>query len=63
MVNDLDYEAIEFPVFKKDYWKTEQKNIWINVFCYENNLVYPAHISDQKFKNCTEDLLDYNRWK
>ena len=25
--------------------------IFINVFCYENSLVYPVHVSDQKFKN------------
>ena len=47
MVNDLDYEGIEFPVCKKDYCKIEQKNnICINVFRFENNLVYPVHISD-----------------
>ena len=51
MVNDLDSEGIQFHVSKNDYSKTEQKNsIWINVFCYENvfccenNLVYPVHI-------------------
>ena len=50
MVNDLDYEGIEFPVSKKDCSKIEQKNnICINFFCYENNLVYPVYISDQKF--------------
>ena len=30
--------------------------ICINVFCQENNLVYPVHISDEKFENCM-DLL------
>ena len=29
MVNDLDYQGIEFPVSKRDYSKTEQKNsLW-----------------------------------
>ena len=43
MVNDLDYEGIEFPVSKKDFSKIEKKNnICINLFCYENNLVYPC---------------------
>ena len=41
MVNYLDYEGIEFPVSKRDYSKSEQKNnICVNVFYYENNLVY-----------------------
>ena len=49
MVNDLDYEGIEFPVSKKDFGKIEKKNnICINVFCYENNLVYPVYVSDKK---------------
>ena len=31
MINDLDYERINFPVSKKDYGKTErQNNICIN---------------------------------
>ena len=35
MVNDLDYESIEFPVSKKGYCKIEQKNNnHINAFCY-----------------------------
>ena len=47
VVTDLDYEDIEFPVSKKGYYKTEQNNnISIHVFCFENNLVYPVHISD-----------------
>ena len=34
MVNDLDYEEIEFPVSKnKDFAKIGKKNnIWINIF-------------------------------
>ena len=52
MVSNVDYEGIEFPVSKKDIHKIEKKNnICINVFCYENNLVYPVHIADEKFKN------------
>ena len=32
----------------------KKKNFCINVFCYENNLVYPVRISNQK----VEDFLD-----
>ena len=57
MLNDLDYEDIEFLVSKKDYCKIDQKNnVCINVFCYENNLVYPVYVSNLKFKDCI-DLL------
>ena len=38
MITDLNYEGIKCPVSKKDYCKTEKKNICINVFCYENDL-------------------------
>ena len=49
MVKDLDYVDIKCPVSKKDYKKIEHKNsIFINVFCYENELVYPAHVSKKK---------------
>ena len=44
MVNDLDYEG-------KDFSKIEKKNdICINLFCYENSLVYPLHMSDGNLK-------------
>ena len=58
MVNSLDYGDIEFPVSKKDYSKIEKKNsICINVFGYENGLVYPAHVSNGKFENYMDLLL------
>ena len=58
IVNDLDYEGIKFPVSKKKFDKFERKNnICINVFCYENNLVYPVHILGQKFKDCINLLF------
>ena len=58
MVNNLDYEGIEFPVSKKDYNKIEQKNnICINVFCYENKLTYPVYVSNEKSQNCMDLLM------
>ena len=56
MINNLDYEGIKFPVSKKDFSKIEKKNIFI-VFYYENNLVYPVHISDENFENCMDLFL------
>ena len=55
MVNDLDYKGIEFTV--------SQKNIYINVFCYENDLTYPVYVSNERFENCMDLLLmaDENR--
>ena len=45
MNNDLDYEGIKFPFSKKVYCRIERQNkISINVFCYENNLIYPVYI-------------------
>ena len=46
----LDYDRIEFPVQEKDFNKIQVKNnICINVFGYENELVFPIYVSDQKF--------------
>ena len=58
MFNDLDYEAINFPVSKKDFSKIEQKNnTCIKVFCYKNEMSYPVYVSYQKFKNWMDLLL------
>ena len=27
------------------------------MFCYENNLVYPVYITDEKFENCMDLLM------
>ena len=54
----LDYDRIEFPVQEKDFNKIEVKNnICINVFGYENGLVFPIYVSDQKFEDSIDLLL------
>ena len=64
MVNNLDYEGIEFLVSKKDLSKIEKKNnISINVFCYENNLVYLVYVLDQKLEDQMNLLLTTNENK
>ena len=48
----LDYDGIEFPVQEKDFNKIEVKNnIRINLLGYENQLVFPIYVSDQKFED------------
>ena len=43
---------------EKYFSKIEVKNnIWINVFGYENKLVFPIYISDQKFEGSMDLLL------
>ena len=57
----LDYDEIEFPVKEKDFNKIEVKNnICINVFGYENELVFPIYVSDQKFEDSMDLLLLIN---
>ena len=54
----IDNKDIKFPVSKKDYKKTEQKNnICISIFCYEKGLTYPVHISKQTFTDYMGLLL------
>ena len=58
IASNLNYEGIEFPVQEKDFNKIEvQNNICINVFGYENELVYPIFISKQKFEDSMDLLL------
>ena len=41
IAEELDYDGIEFAVQEKDFNKIEVKNnIWINVFGYENRLIF-----------------------
>ena len=54
----LDYDGIEFPVKGKDFDKIEIKsNICINMFGYENGLVFPIYVSSQKFEDSMDLLL------
>ena len=47
IVSNLDYDGIEFPVQEKDFDKIGVKsNICINLFSYENRLVFPIYVSD-----------------
>ena len=58
IAEELDYDGIEFPGQKKDFSKTEVKNnICINVFGYEDKLVFPIYVSDQIFEDSMDLLL------
>ena len=49
---------IEFPAPEKDFNKIEVKNnTCINIFGYENGLIFPIYISDQKFEDSIDLLL------
>ena len=57
IAEELNFDEIEFPVQEKDFNKIEiNNNICINVFGYENRLVFPVYISNQKSKD-SMDLL------
>ena len=59
----INYQGVDFPVSKKDYGKIEVLNkININVFCYENKVVYPVYLSDQKFDDSMDLLLISNKF-
>ena len=48
---DLDYSGIDFPVTRKDYNKIEDQNdICINVFSYENKIVFPIYLPEKRFR-------------
>ena len=61
IVKDLNGSSVDFPVSKTDYGKTEVLNkINVNVFCYENKIIYPAYLSNQSFNDCLDFLLISN---
>ena len=61
LADSLDYEGIKFPVSRRDYCKIEkQNNICINVFCYENGIIYPLYISSGKFSDCMDFFVRFH---
>ena len=61
-VKKLNYGGVD-PVLKKYYGKIEVLNrINVNIFCYENKLVYPVYFSDQCFNDCLDLLLISNNF-
>ena len=46
LASNFNYDGIEFPVQEKDFEKIEvQNNICVNVFGYENELIFPIYVS------------------
>ena len=51
-------KALNLLSLKKILARLKRKIIFcINVFCYENNLIYHVHVSDEKFENCINLLI------
>ena len=58
MINELDYDGINFPLSQKHYNKVEKRNsIRINVFGYEDGQPFPIHISKETFEDQMNLLL------
>ena len=58
MINELNYDGINFPLSQKHYNKVETQNdIRMNVFGYENGQAFPIYISKEKFDNQMNLLL------
>ena len=58
MVQEFNYQGVDFPVSMKDYNKIDvQNNRNINVFGYENKQFYPIYVSKQKNKDILNFLL------
>ena len=58
MINELNYDGINFPLSQKHYNKVEKQNsIRINVFGYEDGQPFPIHISKETFEDQMNLLL------
>ena len=58
MINELNYDRIDFPLSQKHYNKVEKQNsIRINVFRYEKKKPFPIHISKETFEDQMNLLL------
>ena len=58
MINELNYDGIDFPLSQKHYNKVEKQNsIRINVFGFENGQPFPIQISKETFEDQLNLLL------
>ena len=58
MINELNYDGIDFPLSQKHHNKVEKQNsIRINVFGYEDGQPFPIHISKETFEDQMNLLL------
>ena len=58
MINELNYDGINFLLSQKHYNKVEKQNIIrINVFGYEDGQPFLIHISKETFKDQMNLLL------
>ena len=58
MINELNYDGINFPLSQKHYNKVEKQNsIRINVFGYEDGQPFYIHISKETFEDQMNLLL------
>ena len=58
MINELNYDGINFPLSQKHYNKVEKQNsIRINVFGYEDGQPFHIHISKETFEDQMNLLL------
>ena len=58
MINELNYDGIDFPLSQKHYNKVEKQNdVRINLFGYEKGQPFPIHISKEKFEDQMNLLL------
>ena len=59
----LNYDGIKFPICKKDFLKISIMNkININVFSYEDKIIYPIYLSGQSFNDVLDLLLINNHY-
>ena len=63
IAGELNYSGVDFPDSKKDYSKIVVLNkINVNVFCYENKMIYPVYLSNQCFNDALDLLLISNKF-
>ena len=62
-IKKLNYSGVVFPVLKKDYGKIKTLNkICVNVFCYENKVIYSVYLSNLCFNDSIDLLLISNNF-
>ena len=60
MIRSLENGDIKFLSLKRIMVGFKRRSLCINVFGYENGLIYPVHVSDEEFEDFFEGFIVCN---
>ena len=60
LISSLENAVAKFLSLKRIMVGLKRRNLSINLFGYENGLIYPVHVSDKEFEDFFEGFIVHN---